>query len=363
MGPETLAQVLRPLHDTWLASASPDLLVGLGTADDAAVFRLRDDLAIVATVDFFPPIVDDPLTFGAIAATNALGDVYAMGGQPLLALNVAAFPADLDPAILTEILRGGAEQVRRSGALVVGGHTVTDPEPKFGLAVFGTVDPAGIITKGGVVPGDVLILTKPIGTGIITTALKGELIAEDGPEMLAAVESMTTLLRDPLRVALARRTAGALAIHAGTDITGFGLLGHALEMLQSVMATALPQSGLVPAPPRPGEDPSMPGMRIALADVPLLPGARELAARGAVPGGTGRNLEHLDLHIRWGKGVTAIDRQILADPQTAGGLLLAVPLAEATGLLADLAAAGVSAWQIGTITETGMIEVVRDGEA
>src|SRR5262249_25932957 len=173
MGADALAHVLRPLASAFGASV-PDLLVGLDAADDAAVYRLNDEQAIVATTDFFPPVVDDPYTFGAVAAANALSDVYAMGGDPLFCLNLVAFPDDLDPAILSEILRGGADKVREAGAVIAGGHSVTDREPKYGLAVIGVVHPQRILTKGGAKSGDVLLLTKPIGTGVITTALKSE---------------------------------------------------------------------------------------------------------------------------------------------------------------------------------------------
>ncbi len=343
MGPETLAQVLRPLTSLYLADDHPDLLVGLNIADDAAVLRVRDDLALVMTVDFFPPVVDDPTIFGAIAATNALGDVYAMGGQPLLALNIAAFPDSLDPMILSEILRGGAEQARRGGVIVAGGHTVTDAEPKYGMAVIGTVDPDAILTKGGVRPDDALILTKAIGTGIITTAHKQDAIAADGPELAAAVQSMTTLLGDALRIVRRLQTTAGLTVHAATDVTGFGLLGHALEMIEA--------------------SPDQPGWRINVDAVPLLPGARELAARGIVPGGTGRNLEHVDRSVDWGRGTTLVTHDLLADPQTAGGLLIAVAAAQAPMLVEALAQGGIGAVVIGQATTTGRIEVVSDGQA
>src|SRR5262249_37098472 len=190
MGADALAHVLRPLSGAFGAS-SPDLLVGLDVADDAAVYRLNDEQAIVATTDFFPPVVDDPYTFGAVAAANALSDIYAMGGDPLLCLNLVAFPDDLDPAILGEILRGGADKVREAGAVIAGGHSVTDREPKYGLAAIGVVHPRYILTKGGARPGDALLLSKPIGTGVITTALKSEAARPD--DIAAAAASMTRL--------------------------------------------------------------------------------------------------------------------------------------------------------------------------
>lgn len=320
MGADALAQVLRPLSGVFGEAVPDDLLVGLGAADDAAVYRLNDEQAIVATTDFFPPVVDDPYTFGAIAAANALSDIYAMGGTPLLALNLAAFPDDLDRAILTEILRGGAEKVREAGAIVAGGHTVTDREPKYGLAAIGTVHPARVWTKGGVRPRDALILTKPIGTGVITTALKNEAVALEHLE--AAVHSMTTLNASAATVL---RSFGD-AVHAVTDITGFGLLGHLYEMAE--------QSGV--------DD-----FAINLARVPLLPGAVEYAATGHIPGGTQRNIDHLAGHIGFEQQSEEARRMLLYDPQTSGGLLAAVESETAKEVLEALRAAGVPAAHIG----------------
>src|SRR5512146_2729971 len=261
MGPEALAHVLRPLAATFGAEATSDLLVGLGHADDAAVYRLNDDQAIVATTDFFPPVVDYPYAFGAIAAANALSDIYAMGGDPLFCLNLVGFPDDLDPEILSEILRGGAEKVREAGAVIAGGPSVTDHEPKYGLAAIGLAHPDRIFTKGGALPGDRLLLTKPIGTGVITTAAKEERASD--ADLAAAIESMTTLNRPAMRVL---RMLGK-DLHACTDITGYGLLGHSWEMAE--------QSGAV--------------FHIVAGAVPLLAGAREYVAGGFIPGGTGHN--------------------------------------------------------------------------
>src|SRR5215204_3990171 len=218
MGPAALAQVLRSLT----LPTNPNLLIGLDIKDDAAVYRIADDLALVQTLDFFPPIVDDPYTFGAIAAANSMSDVYAMGGEVTLALNIAAFPTDLDKAILTAILQGGADKVHEAGGIVAGGHTVTDPEPKFGLCVTGLVDPDRIMSKGGARPGDRLILTKPIGSGVITTAAKND--RAEPADLQGAVDWMLRLNGPASRVL---RWAG---VQACTDITGFGLLGHASEM-------------------------------------------------------------------------------------------------------------------------------------
>lgn len=318
MGPDALAHVLRPLAGVF-GEAVPELLVGLGRADDAAVYRLNDEQAIVATTDFFPPVVDDPYTFGAVAAANALSDIYAMGGRPLFALNLVGFPDDLDQAILTEILRGGAEKVREAGAVVGGGHTVSDHEPKYGLAAIGLVHPDHVWTKGGVRPGDLLILTKPLGTGVISTALKQG--AVQPAHLEAAVASMTTL---NAAAADALRTLGD-AVHAVTDITGFGLLGHAYEMAE--------QSGV--------------DLAINVAHVPLLPGALEYAAGGYVPGGTQRNAEHLEGKTFFENIPDEAHRLLLFDPQTSGGLLAAVAPDDGERALEALRAHGVEGHLIG----------------
>lgn len=322
MGADALTHVLRPLAGMFGAGV-PDLLVGLNSADDAAVYRLNDEQAIVATTDFFPPVVDDAYTFGAIAAANALSDIYAMGGDPLFCLNLVGFPDDLDPAILSEILRGGAEMVREAGAVIAGGHTVTDHEPKYGLAAIGLVHPQHIFTKGGARPGDVLLLTKSLGTGAITTALKREGVS--APDLAAAVASMTTLNRAASR---ALRTLGD-ALHACTDITGFGLLGHAYEMAtqSSVRFT------------------------LTLRDMPWLPGALGYAAAGYTPGGTGRNAEHLAGHVTLAAGISEPERLLLYDPQTSGGLLAAVAGNALEQARSALQAAGVPCAVIGRVTE------------
>lgn len=334
MGPETLAHVLRPLTATFGAEAASDLLVGLGHADDAAIYRLNDDQAIVATTDFFPPVVDDPYAFGAIAAANALSDIYAMGGDPLFCLNLVGFPDDLDTEILTEILRGGAEKVREAGALIAGGHSVTDHEPKYGLAAIGLVHPARIFTKGGALPGDQLLLTKPIGTGVITTAAKAE--RADEADLAGAIASMTRLNGSAMR---ALRTLGG-DLHACTDITGFGLLGHSWEMAE--------QSGVA--------------FHIAAENVPLLPGARTYAAAGHVPGGTGRNRAAIDPHTRWEAGVDEVTRTLLCDPQTSGGLFAAIAPAGVERALAALSEAGVTAAVVGHVEEgLGMVVEASHG--
>jgi selenide, water dikinase len=322
MGADALAHVLQPLAGAFRADI-PNLLVGLSSADDAAVYQINQDQAIVATTDFFPPVVDDPYTFGAIAAANALSDIYAMGGKPLFCLNLVGFPDNLDPEILTDILRGGADKVRESGAVIAGGHTVTDHEPKYGLAAIGIVHPEQIWTKGGALPGDVVLLTKPIGTGVITTALKNQ--AATPEHVASAVLSMTRLNGD---AATALRSSGVV-LHACTDITGFGLLGHALEMAE--------QSGA--------------SLILQVSNVGWLPGALEYAEAGHIPGGTSRNRDHLAGHVRFHENVAEVLQVLLSDPQTSGGLLAAISADSLDSALRALDAAGVSACVVGRVAE------------
>jgi selenide,water dikinase len=298
-----------------------DLLVGLDTIDDAAVYRVNDQQAIISTADFFPPVVDDPYAFGAIAAANALSDVYAMGGQVLMAINLVAWPDDLDSALLAEILRGGMDTVARAGGAIAGGHTVMDREPKYGLAVTGIVHPERILTKGGARPGDVLILSKPLGTGLITTAHKRDLVADS--DLAAAIQSMTQLNR---RASEALTQAGP-AVHAATDITGFGLLGHAWEMASQ----------------------SLVGMRFEYAALPKLPNVYHYAEVGCIPGGSQRNETYLAPHVRIDEQLDAIERELLWDPQTSGGLFAAIDPAAWTALAA--LAPEVTFWRIGEVTE------------
>ncbi len=300
-----LGHVLRPLSELFQPEDYPALLVGLGAPDDAAVYRLNDTQAIVSTVDFFPPVVDDGYEFGAIAAANALSDVYAMGGEPLFALNLAAWPDDVDSAILSEVLRGGAEMVKSAGVAIAGGHTITDKEPKYGLAVTGLVHPDQIFTKGGAQPGDALILTKPLGTGTITTAIKrGQ---ADEADARACVTGMMRLNRDASRAA---RALGS-AVHAVTDITGFGLAGHAHEMAHL--------SGCA--------------LHLEYAALPWLPGAQRYAEQWIFPGGSERNEHYYSQWVQWQRPLAAWQRQLLFDPQTSGGLLVAVVPGEAAALL------------------------------
>jgi selenide,water dikinase len=292
MGPGDLSRALAPL----VPSEDPRLLVGRETFDDAGIFRLSDDLALVQTVDFFAPIVDDPFTFGRVAATNALSDVYAMGGEPLTALNIVGFPVKKLPIeVLTEILRGGQAAVVDAGAVIVGGHTVEDEELKYGLSVTGRVDPRHILTNAAAKPGDRLLLTKPIGSGLISTAFKkwrSKMPAEVEGRM---IEVMCTLNRDASRAAL------QLGVRCATDITGFGLLGHASHIARASRVT----------------------LRIAVDRVPVMEGAEQAFERGADTAGGQRNAEYLKPIVDWGVGRTTFQRTLLVDPQTSGGLLVA----------------------------------------
>jgi selenide,water dikinase len=291
---------------------SPDLIVGVETSDDAGVFRLRPDLAIVNTVDFFTPIVDDPYTFGRVAASNALSDVYAMGAEPKTALNIVGFPkGKIDIAVLAEILRGGAERVRKAGAVVVGGHSIIDEELKYGLAVTGVIHPDRVIRNAGVEAGDALVLTKPLGTGIVSTALKRR--RAPASSVRAAVASMVALNRT------ASKVMRAFPVHACSDITGFGLLGHAQEMASA--------SGVT--------------IEIDAGRMPLLPGAKRLAEAGWLTGGCRRNRAYLTDKVAIDASVPPGLVEVAYDPQTSGGLLIAVSERHAARLVRRLHGAGI----------------------
>jgi selenide,water dikinase len=319
-----LAQVLRQLP----AQDDPDLLAGDNPADDAAVYRLTPDVAVVQSVDFFTPVVDDPYEFGRIAAANSLSDIYAVGGTPRIALNIAAFPVKTLPLeILGDILRGGADVAREAGVTIIGGHTIDDDEPKYGLAVTGTVDPARMITPRGAGPGDVLVLTKPIGTGTISTAIKSGLArAEDVWHAARWMETLNSAASDAMR---------KVAVTAATDVTGFGLLGHLTDMCRASGVSAT-----------------------VYADrVPFLPFALEYIRSGSVPGGTVTNLEAVEPAARW-RDVPEDMRLLLADPQTSGGLLISVPPDRVASFKA-LAPAAVLTAEIGRIEDgpPGLVEV------
>ena len=299
----------------------PNVLVGFDKADDAGVYRLSDKLALVHTVDFFTPIVDDPFTFGQIAATNALSDVYAMGGRPLNALAMVCFPEKGDLAILEQILAGGLSKMMEAGCTVIGGHSVRDPEIKFGYAVTGTVRPDRVLANSGAQVLDALILTKALGTGVISTAIKK---GKANPAWIeGAVRSMTTLNASAAEVAQRE----SFTVHAATDITGFGLIGHARELALA--------SGVT--------------IRINSAKVPLLPGAMDCVRAGFIPGGLTANREFAECHVHFEQHVPEEMRTILFDPQTAGGLLLAVAQQDAKKMLTALEGTGLQAVEIGTV--------------
>ncbi len=315
MAPEALAHVLRPLTGLFSQQHIPDLLIGLGRADDAAVYRLSEDRALVATVDFFTPIVDDPYAYGAIAAANSLSDIYAMGGQPLFALNIAAFPGDLPAEMISEVVRGGAEKVIEAGAVIAGGHTIQDKEPKYGLVVLGMVDPRRILTKEGAAPGDKLVLTKPLGTGVVTTAFMRNMTND--AQMAAATASMLQLNKAACEAALLAE------VQAATDITGFGLLGHASEMLGA-----------------PGV-----GLRFYFDRLPWLPGAREFGDDWVYPGGAHNNRAYFSPQTRFDSRLTEEQQTLCFSPETSGGLLLAVPPHQVDKIMAHLE----QAWLIGEV--------------
>jgi selenide,water dikinase len=289
----------------------PDLLVGIGTGDDAGVYRLTDEIAVVNTVDFFTPVIDDPFVYGGIAAANSLSDVYAMGGTPKTALNIVCWPqAGLPGEMLGEILRGGAEKAREAGVVIVGGHSVADEEVKYGMAVTGVIDPRRIVRNVGARPGDALILTKPLGTGVLMTALKRDQLADE--HYAAAVKTMATLNADAAAAML------RYDVHAATDITGFGLIGHAMQMAEGSSVTLV----------------------IEESDLPLLPGALDAIAAGMIPGGGRRNRDYYGPRVRVGDEVIEAMVEIAFDPQTSGGLLIALPQKESIALLADLQSGG-----------------------
>lgn len=311
------------LRDLTPSIPDPALLVGLDTGDDAAVYRLDDERALVFTTDFFTPIVDDPYDWGRIAAANALSDVYAMGGAPLLCLNIAGWPREneaLPFEMLARVLEGGVAVAREAGALVAGGHTIDDPEPKYGMAVVGMVHPSRLMTNAAAAPGDVLLLTKPLGTGAIATAIKNG--RADRAWVAAAIEAMTTLN------AAAAAAATEVGVRAATDVTGFGLLGHLNKMLLASKAAA----------------------RISAGAVPVLEGARAAIDAGMIAGGTRRNRADLEPFVSYGEEVAETDRWLLTDAQTSGGLLLACAPDRLDALRAALASRRVLAAHIGEVT-------------
>ena len=316
VGAGVLAQLLEGIkvhHD-------PNLLVGFDKSDDASVYKISDDLALVQTVDFFPPIADDPYLFGQIAATNALSDVYAMGGEPKLCLNIMAIPEDMPKDAVHQLLRGGYDKVYEAGALITGGHSILDDEPKYGLCVTGFVHPDKMLSNSNAKPGDVLLLTKPIGIGVLTSAAKAELLSKEGQEL--ANRMMTTLNK------AARDAMVKYEVHSCTDVTGFGLLGHSYEMAQ-------------------GSDVEI---TLHVDDIDLIPEALEFARMGVLPAGMYRNRTFAAPGVDAGE-VELAKQDLLYDPQTAGGLLIAVAPQDADALFEELKGAVPSAQRIGTVGE------------
>ena len=305
----------------------PNLLVGLGSPDDAAVWKIDETRALVVTTDFFTPVVDDPYDYGAIAAANALSDVYAMGGQPFLALNVAALPPDLPAEITSAILLGGAEKVREAGAVLAGGHTIQDKEPKFGLVVLGFVNPNQMLTKSGARPGDTLVISKPLGFGTLTTALKRGLA--DPGDVSEAVGWMKRLNREPALLAV------EFGLHGGTDITGYSLLGHGMELA----------------------DASNVRLRFFFNKIPFISGAWRYANEWIFPGGSGDNRLHFGSQVTFAPGINEVSQMLLFDAQTSGGLLLSVPPGELPSLLKRSEQLGQPLWEVGEVVEGSGIEV------
>lgn len=318
VGAGVLAQLLEGLQ----VHRDPNLLVGFDKSDDASVYRVSDDLALVQTVDFFPPIADDPYLFGQIAAANALSDVYAMGGEPKLALNLMCVPKDMPQEAVRQILRGGYDKVYEAGCLITGGHSILDPEPKYGLAVTGFVRPDRVLTNAGARPGDVLLLTKPLGVGVLTTANKGGVA--DEAVMDRVYRQMATLNRG------ARDIMVNYHVHGCTDVTGFGLMGHLLEMVQGSGVSA----------------------RVTVKNLDFLPGAEEFARMGVLPEGMYRNRSFAQGQVDPG-GVPLHLQDLLYDPQTSGGLLIAVDPADADALERALTGKVPSVQRVGTIGEAG----------
>ena len=316
VGAGVLAQLLEGIR----VHEDPNLLVGFDKSDDASVYKVSDDLALVQTVDFFPPIADGPYLFGQIAPTNAFSDVYAMGGEPKLCLNIMAIPESMPKEAVHQLLRGGYDKVYEAGALITGGHSILDEEPKYGLAVTGFVHPDKILTNSGARPGDVLLLTKPLGIGVLTTAAKADMAS---PAAVALAQQLMTTLNKSARDAMVQ-----YRVHACTDVTGFGLLGHACEMAQG--------SGVE--------------LELRVEDIDLIPEAVELARMGILPAGMYRNRAFAEGEVD--AGVTELCKQdLLYDPQTAGGLLMAVDPADADALLAELRRCVPSAQRIGVVQE------------
>jgi selenide,water dikinase len=328
LGADLLADALSGLGADAAAVADPALIAGLNPPDDAAAYRVSDELAIIGTLDFFPPLVDDPRTFGEIAAANALSDVFAMGGRVLFALSIAAFPEELPRDVLAEIFGGASAKVREAGGTLAGGHTIRDPEPKYGLAVIGAGHPDRLLRKGGARPGDVLLLTKRLGTGILVSGSRQGRTA--GDQLAGAVDQMRVLNRAASEVLVAR------GVRAATDVTGFGLLGHGLEMARGAEARFVFEAD----------------------GLPILPGAAELAADGVETGGAAHNRRFVAPTLTLGETVAPAMVTLAHDPQTSGGLLAAVPADEVDDTVRALNAAGVQAWRVGRVEDGAGVALV-----
>jgi selenide,water dikinase len=328
LSPEVLAQILGPVKNIFDPKDYPDLMVGLEAPDDAAVWRIDEDRAIVMTTDFFTPVVDDPYDFGAIAATNAISDIYAMGGKPFLALNIAALPASLPVEFLSKIIQGGADKAREAGVVVAGGHTIQDKEPKYGLVVLGFVDPHKVMTKGGAHPGERLVLTKPLGFGVTNTAIKQELTTP--AEVSEVVGWMTTLN------ARAADLAAEFGLKCVTDVTGFGLIGHGSEMAGA--------SGVA--------------YRYHFDQLPFVSGARRFADKWTFPGGAFNNKLHYGGLVQFDDTLDEASQMLLFDPQTSGGLLMSVPADRIEAFLQRAKEMGQPAWEIGEVVAGSGIQVV-----
>lgn len=302
IGPDVLAQVLCHLNN----DNDENLLVGMGTSDDAAVYKITDDIALVQTLDFFTPVVDDPYLYGQIAAANSLSDVYAMGGEPKLALNITCFPMDLDKEAIKNILKGGHDKVREANAMIIGGHTVEDKEPKYGLSVTGFINPKDVVTNSNAKPGDILILTKPLGMGILNTGIKAGIVSEEGYKI--AVHTMSELNK------FSKDAMMKVGVNSCTDITGFGLLGHAFEMADGSNVT----------------------IKFNSSSVPIIEEALSLARMGIIPGGAYRNMEYIKTQVKISEQVPQEIIDCMYDPQTSGGLLISVEKTKAKQLLKEL---------------------------
>ena len=320
--------MLRPLQNIFRPEDYPDLLAGLSQPDDAAIWKLDEQRALVATTDFFTPVVDDPYEYGVIAAANSLSDIYAMGGKPFLALNIAALPPQLSAEIAAEILRGGADKAQEAGVVIAGGHTIQDKEPKYGLVALGFVPIERILTKGGMKPGDAIFLSKPIGSGVVTSAIKNDQISRE--DAAVTIEWLKQLNREAAGLAMRH------AARAATDVTGFSLLGHGWEMAAA----------------------SETGMRLFFDAIPLFPEAARLAAEWCFPGGGFDNADFYGAHVRFSERFSQDQQLLLFDPQTSGGLLFAISAGEAEACEQDARAHQVPLWRVGEVTTTGMLEVV-----